>query len=94
MTKENILEVLKTKKTTYCIKKFILFGSVASGTNTNNSDIDIAYIEDENIRLNFDNYLKLENELKKIFNAKIDLINYKKFNPLIKLHSQKEFIYV
>ena len=71
-----------------------MFGSVASETNTNNSDIDIAYIEDEKIRLNFDNYLKLENELKKIFNAKIDLINYKKFNPLIKLHSQKEFIYV
>ena len=94
MTKENILEVLKTKKTTYCIKTFILFGSVANGTNTNNSDIDIAYIEDEKIRLNFDNYLKLEDELKKIFNAKIDLINYKKFNPLIKLHSQKEFIYV
>ena len=39
-------------------------------------------------------YLKLENELRKIFNAKIDLINYKKLNPLIKLHSQKEFIYV
>lgn len=94
MTKSNIIEVLKTKKTTYHLKNFILFGSVASETNTNDSDIDIAYIEDEKCRLNFDNYLKLENELKKILNAKIDLINYKNFNPLIKLHSQKEFIYV
>jgi len=59
-------------------ENFILFGSVASETNTNDSDIDIAYIENEKSRLNFDNYLKLENELKKIFNAKIDLINYKK----------------
>ena len=94
MTKSNILKVLKTKKDAYHLKNFILFGSVANEINTNDSDIDIAYIEDEKSRLNFDNYLKLENELKKIFNAKIDLINYKKFNPLIKLHSQKEFIYV
>jgi len=94
MDKSNILEVLKSKKHTYHLKNFILFGSFATETNTNNSDIDIAYIENDKSRLNFDNYLKLENELKDIFNAKIDLINYKKFNPLIKLHSQKEFIYV
>jgi predicted nucleotidyltransferase len=94
MTKSNIIEVLKTKKSAYHLENFILFGSVANETNTNDSDIDIAYIENEKSRLNFDNYLKLENELKTIFNAKIDLINYKKFNPLIKLHSQKEFIYV
>jgi len=94
MTKSNIIEVLKAKKATYHLKNFILFGSVASETNTNDSDVDIAYIESEKTRLNFDNYLKLEDELNKIFNAKVDLINYKKFNPLIKLHSQKEFIYV
>lgn len=94
MNKANILEILESKKSTYNIKNFILFGSVANETNTNESDIDIAYIENEKSRLNFDNYLKLENELQNIFNAKIDLINYKKFNPLIKLHSKKEFIYV
>ena len=94
MNKENILEILKSKKDLYHLKNFILFGLFAKGTNTEHSDIDIAYIEDEKSRLNFENYLKLENELENIFNTKIDLINYKKFNPLIKLHSQKEFIYV
>lgn len=94
MNKENILEILKSKKDLYHLKNFILFGSFAKGTNNEHSDIDIAYIEDEKSRLNFENYLKLENELENIFNTKIDLINYKKFNPLIKLHSQKEFIYV
>jgi len=94
MTKVNILKVLKTKKATYDLKNFILFGSVARETNTNNSDIDIAYIENEKTRLNFNNYLKLESELEEIFNSKIDLINYKKFNPLVKLHAKKEFIYV
>ncbi len=94
MNKENILKVLKSKKSLYHLKNFILFGSFASGTNRVDSDIDIAYIEDEKRRLNFDNYLKLENELENIFETKIDLINYKKFNPLVKLHSKKEFIYV
>ncbi|EQB39366.1 hypothetical protein M947_06825 [Sulfurimonas hongkongensis] len=93
-TTTKIAEVLKNKKLPYNIKNFILFGSVASQTNTDKSDIDIAYIENENSRLNFENYLKLENELETIFQTKVDLINYKKFNPLIKLHSQKDFIYV
>ena len=94
MNKAKILEVLKNKKDLYHLKNFILFGSVACETNTNDSDVDIAYIENEKSRLNFDNYLKLEHELSNIFNAKVDLINYKKFNPLVKLHSQSEFIYV
>jgi len=94
MNKKKILEVLKSKKDLYHLKNFILFGSVSSETNTKNSDIDIAYIEEDKRRLNFDNYLKLENELENIFHTKVDLINYKKFNPLIKLHSQSEFIYV
>jgi len=94
MDKVDILEVLKSKKDLYHLKNFILFGSFARETNTDDSDIDIAYVEDGKTRLNFENYLKLENELESIFDAKIDLINFKKFNPLIKLHSQKEFIYV
>ena len=78
--------MLKGTKASYHLQNFIFLGSVASATNTTNSDIDIAYIEDDKTRLNFESYLKLENELEIIFNAKIDLINYKKFNPLIKLH--------
>jgi predicted nucleotidyltransferase len=42
MNKEDILEVLKSKKASYHLKNFILFGSVSSATNTTNSDIDIA----------------------------------------------------
>ena len=67
MNKEEILKVLKSKKASYHLKNFILFGSVSSATNTNHSDIDIAYIEDDKTRLNFESYLKLENELKTIF---------------------------
>ena len=94
MNKANILKVLESKKDVYHLKNFILFGSVARNTDSINSDIDIAYVEDSNHRLNFDSYLRLEKELSDIFKAKIDLINYKKFNPLIKLKAEKEFIYV
>ncbi|MDF1875221.1 nucleotidyltransferase domain-containing protein [Sulfurimonas sp. SAG-AH-194-I05] len=45
-------------KKLYHLKSFILFGSVAKETNNNDSDIDIAYIEDRT-KLNFENYLKL-----------------------------------
>jgi predicted nucleotidyltransferase len=93
MNKSEILEILKTKKRSYNLKNFILFGSISNQTNRADSDVNIAYIEDD-IRLNFERYLKLENELEDIFGTKVDLINYKKFNPLVKFHSQKDFIYV
>ena len=94
MNKSDILKVLADKKELYHLKNFILFGSVAKETNNRGSDIDIAYIEEEKTKLNFDSYLKLERELTDIFQTKIDLVNYKKFNPLIMLHAKDSFIYV
>ncbi|MBL1242809.1 MAG: nucleotidyltransferase domain-containing protein [Sulfurimonas sp.] len=93
MNKLDILKVLADKKELYHLKNFILFGSVAKDINSSDSDIDIAYIEDK-IKLNFENYLKLESELADIFQTKIDLVNYKKFNPLVMLHAKDSFIYV
>jgi len=94
MKKLDILKILADKKDSYHLKNFILFGSVAKGTNNSDSDIDIAYIENHKTKLNFDSYLKLESELTQIFQTKIDLINYKKFNPLVMLHAKDSFIYV
>ena len=94
VTKDTIIQTLKDKKEKFNISTFILFGSYAKEHYNKDSDVDIAYVEYKDYRLNFDNYLKLEEELQNIFNKKVDLINYKKFNPLIKLHSQKDFIYV
>lgn len=94
MLKKDVLEILKNKKISYHLKNFILFGSVANETNTKKSDVDIAYIEKDNFRLKFNDYIQLENELENLFQSKVDLINYKKFNPLIKLNAKKDFIYV
>lgn len=94
MEKKQILEILKNIKKDFAIDKFVLFGSYAKGTNTNTSDIDIAYILDKNNKLSFDRYLLLEDRLKKQLKTKIDLMNFNKMNPLIKLDAKKDFIYV
>jgi predicted nucleotidyltransferase len=38
--------------------------------------------------------MEIEEELKKAFNTKIDLINVKRLNPLVRMNAQKDFIYV
>ena len=94
MKRDIILIELKKLKKIFNINKFVLFGSFANGSNHKNSDIDIAYILKDNFKLSFDNYLKLEEELTISLKNKIDLMNYEKLNPLIKLNAKKDFIYV
>lgn len=72
----------------------MVFGSFAKETNTPNSDLDVAYILNDGDKLSFDSFLKLEEELSRKLNLKIDLMNFKKLNPLIKLDASKDFIYV
>jgi len=94
MNKTKILKILKTYKNSFNIKEFLLFGSYSNGIYHKNSDIDIAYILKNDRKLTFDSYLRLEEKLTKSLKAKIDLMNFKKLNPLIKLDAKKDFIYV
>lgn len=94
MNKKTILNILKKYKDGFDIETFVLFGSFSNGTNSKDSDIDIAYILKDDCNLSFDNFIKLEEILSKKLKAKIDLMNFKKLNPLIKLNARKDFIYV
>ena len=94
ITKNEIMSILKEKKDKFNIKTFVLFGSFANGSYHKNSDVDIAYILEDNKRLDFDTYIELENELEKNINLPIDIMNFKNLNPLVKLHSGNDFIYV
>lgn len=94
MNKNEIISILKDKKSDFNINQFVLFGSVSTNTNHKNSDIDIAYILKDGCKLSFDKYIKLEEELTTTLKAKIDLMNFKKLNPLIRFDAQKDFIYV
>ncbi len=94
MNKNKIISILKDKKSDFNINQFVLFGSVSTNTNHKNSDIDIAYILKDGCKLSFDKYIKLEEELTTTLKAKIDLMNFKKLNLLIRFDAQKDFIYV
>jgi len=98
MTKNQIITFLKTNKDKfaqqYHIANITLFGSYARGEHHENSDIDLIYSLQKGTKLSFDKYLEFEEELKKAFDVDVDLVNEKKFNPLIKIQAQKDFIHV
>jgi len=92
-----IINFLKEHKSDYSYKfsidKLGLFGSFATNTNTQKSDVDIVY-ETSSRGLSFAQLLELESELENAFSKKIDLVNLKYMNPLIKRKAIKDIIYV
>ncbi len=98
INKEEIIRYLRDNRQIflekYSVDSFMLFGSFARDENRDKSDIDIVYSLKKGAKLNFDKYLELEKELQKAFGKKVDLINQKKLNPLVKLNATKDFIYV
>ncbi len=98
MDREAILTYLKIHKNEfaqkYGIETIALFGSFARGSNKKDSDVDIVYSLKDGVKLGFDKYLEFEESLKNIFKTKVDLINEKKLNPLVKMDASKDFIYI
>ena len=98
ITQEKILEYLLNQReefiNKYHINKFGLFGSFARNEQTENSDIDIVYILEKDKNITYFMLFELEKQLEEHFNRKVDLINYKYINPIIKYKSEKDIIYV
>ncbi|KIM12765.1 MAG: hypothetical protein KU37_02505 [Sulfuricurvum sp. PC08-66] len=98
MTKEEILTFLAQHKKSferkYHVSQMAIFGSFARGEQHEKSDVDIIYTLSEGSKLSFDGYIELENELNNAFGTKVDLVNAKKFNPLVMLEASKDLIYV
>jgi len=97
LDQESIIRFLKEHKLDYhkkyAIDKLGLFGSFATHTHGTKSDIDIVY-ETSSKGLSFSQLFALENELEDAFSKKIDLVNIKYMNPLIKRKAIKDVIYV
>ena len=74
LTQNEIMQKLKLNKSNlekeFGIKKIALFGSVARGEHTNNSDIDILIDMEQK---NYFKLLKIEEKLSSLFDKKIDL---------------------
>lgn len=98
MQKNHILAYLKSHKAyflqKYPLETLALFGSFARDEETPTSDVDILYALRLGASMDFDTYLAFERELQTLLGRNIDLVNEKKLNPLVKLHAQKELIYV
>ena len=98
MNKDQILTFLLENKEhflqRYHIDKIALFGSFARGENTSGSDVDIIYTLSDGHKISFDEFIAFENELEKAFLTKIDIVNEKKLNPIVKMKARGDFIYV
>jgi len=94
VTKEYILNFLKTNKqllnSKYNVTKIGLFGSYATGAETEKSDIDILV----EMPPSFDNFFDLKYFLEDAFKKSVDLGKEKNLRLLIKKHIENEIIYV
>lgn len=98
MTKQAILNFLKDKKEefkkTFSIEKIGLYGSYSRGDQTADSDIDIVYVLGDGNKFGYFEYLALDELLSSQFKKKVELVNYKYMNPIIKHKAEKDIIYV
>lgn len=85
----NHLPFLKDK---YHVKKVGIFGSVATGKENKESDIDI--LVEFNSPIGFFDFIRLENFLSQILHTKVDLVSKKALKPAIKKDILKEVTYV
>jgi predicted nucleotidyltransferase len=73
-----ILPVLKR----YFIKRAAIFGSIAKGNHTTNSDIDL--LIEGNSDFTMFQMLMLEEEVSKLIDRKVDIVEYNAIKPSIK----------
>ena len=73
-----ILPILKR----YLITRAAIFGSLAKGKNSENSDIDLLIETGSGFTLF--NMLKLEEEISEIIKRKVDLVEYSAIKPSIR----------
>lgn len=66
----------------YLIKRAAIFGSIAKGTMSTNSDLDLL-IEPEHDFTIF-KMLRLEEEISSVLNRKVDLVEYSALKPSIR----------
>ncbi len=76
----------------YNIEIIAIYGSYARNEANEKSDIDIVYGNTGTI--SYKNFIEAEEFLNNNLNKKIELVNIKYMNPIIKLNAEKDFIYV
>ena len=95
-SKEEILNLLSRYKPMaqkkYGITKLGIFGSVARGEQTKDSDVDVCYEGQAPSFLTLD---MIQTELEQLFNCKVDLVRIREnMNSLLRQRILKDGIYV
>ena len=81
----------RSRATNYGIKRIGLFGSVARGEQTENSDIDIFY---ESNTMSLLDAVGLWQELEGLFKKSVDVVSiHDRLNPCLKTQIEREGIY-
>lgn len=99
MNSKKIIQVLKENKDEilhrFHLKAIAVFGSVAKNTFRKGSDLDIMIEPLDQTIFSYSKLLALEAFLKNLVPVdRIDIVNSRYFNPLIKAEAEKDFIYV
>lgn len=96
--KEEILYYLRENidlfKSKYCIVKMGLFGSVACGDFTEESDIDILLEWEPGVTNLWQKKIELRRIIKEKFNRDVDLCTIKYIKPYYKANILKSVVYV
>lgn len=83
---------MQTHVSVYHIKRMGIFGSVARGEQTENSDIDICF---EGEALNLFTLARIKYELETLLGRQVDLVRMReRMDEVLKQTIQKEAIYV
>jgi len=89
---EKLRELKPILKEKFGIEEFAVFGSVARGEDTKESDIDIAIIKDK--KKNYFKLLDTKYFLEDNLNKDVDLGYFDSIRPIIKNHIKKDLVYV
>ncbi len=93
---EEVIEILREFKRTsaekYGIEELALFGSVARGEQTEESDIDVCVkLKKTSFRI----YMTIKEELEKLFHLKVDLLTlHENMRRLFRQNIERDAIYI
>ncbi len=82
-------------KEEFGIEKIAVFGSYAKNEQTEESDLDLLVHFKEGVSKTYEKQEKLENFFcNEFLIEKVDLVNEKYFDPIIRYYAKKDLIYV
>lgn len=99
MTLQEAKQALQKKKSNlakeFGIVQIGIFGSLAEGRAAKGSDIDLFYVLEDGRHLNLQELDAMEEMIRSILRRrKVDIVNLRFMNPIVRFRAEKHFVYV